>query len=521
MLARPLLTLPFAAAHLRLPWLVCLACVTLGSTGVRGDELGLPPGVVDSQDPRDVPESPLESLDRIDVPDGFRVTLFASEPQLGQPIAFDFDDRGRLWVVECYSHPHWQPTGHDRVLIFEDTDGDGSADRRTVFWDQGNYLSGIAVGHGGIFLCNTPELIFLPDADRDDVPDGPPEVRLDGWIHKNPNNVFNNLRYGPDGWLYGCVGQDQTALVGLPGAAAESRQSISRGVWRYHPYRQQFEVVAQGAVNPWGLDFNEYGDGFFTNCVLPHLWQLLRGAYYERRPGERDNPYAYGRMQPICDHRHWADGMWTDSRGGHGAHGDAGGGHAHTGAMIYLADQWPARYRGTFFTGNLHGNRINNDRLERLDSGYVGRHNEDFLFANSPWFRCLTQKVGADGSTFISDWHDVGECHDNDGSHRSSGRLYRVSYGPSSPAQPFDLQRLTCEQLAELQTHPNDWFARRSRRILQERTAAGYPPSVAVVDTLKRQLSRRRAGATSIAGPLGAACQRAGRRIIPGRFAGR
>ncbi len=473
----------------RLPWLALLATAALFSPGLRGEELGLPAGIVDSQDPRDTPETPAQSLARIKVPAGFRVTLFAGEPQLGQPIAFDFDDRGRLWVVEGYAHPDWQPTGHDRVLIFEDTDSDGTADRRTVFWDQGRYLSGIAVGHGGVFLCNTPELIFLPDNDRNDVPDGPPEPLLDGWIHKNPHNVFNNLCFGPDGWLYGSVGQDQVAKVGVPSAGPDARREISRGIWRYHPGRRQFEVVAQGAVNPWGLDFNEYGDGFFTNCVLPHLWLLLRGAYYERRLGEQDNPYVYERIQPICDHRHWAEGNWTDSRGGHGAHGDAGGGHAHTGAMIYLADQWPARYRGTFFTGNLHGNRINNDRLERIGSGYVGRHNQDFLFGNSPWFRCLSQKVGPAGSAFISDWHDVGECHDNDGSHRSSGRIYRVSYGASTPIEPFDLQQYTPQELVALQKHPNDWFARRGRRVLQERATAGTLPSGEIVDDLNDQLA--------------------------------
>ena len=434
-----------------------------------GQETGLPPGIVNSQDPRDIPDAPQKSEAAMEVPEGFHVTLVAAEPQIHQPIAFDFDDRGRLWVVECFSHPEWKAVGQDRVVILEDSDGDGRADRRQVFWNQGRYLTGIAYGYGGVFLCNTPDLIFVPDSDDDGRPDGPPEVLLEGWSHRNRNNVFNNLCFGPDGWLYGAVGQDQPFRVGPPGTPEEDRAVLSRGIWRYHPRDRQFEVVALGAVNPWGLDFNEVGDGFFTNCVLPHLWHLIRGAYYERRPGERDHALAYERIGPICDHRHWGEGPWTSSRGGRGSHHQAGGGHAHTGAAIYLADQWPAPFRGLFYTGNLHGNRINRDTLERRGSSYVARHRPDFLMAHSPWFRCLSQKVGPDGSMYITDWHDVGECHDNDGSHRSSGRLYRVSFG-QPPTVQVALATASDEELGELLEHANAWYRRRARRLLQERS---------------------------------------------------
>jgi hypothetical protein len=117
----------------------------------------LPPGVVDTQDPNDISLSPEESLSRITAPEGFHVTLFAGEPDLRRPIAFDFDDRGRLWVVENYSHPYFErETGSDRILILEDADHDGRFDKRTVFWDKGRYLSGIAIGHGGVWIANTP-----------------------------------------------------------------------------------------------------------------------------------------------------------------------------------------------------------------------------------------------------------------------------------------------------------------------------------------------------------------------------
>ena len=161
----------------------------------------LPPGVVNTQNPADVSLTPTESLNRLKVPKGFHATLFAAEPSIRRPIAFDFDDRGRLWVVENYSHPKWKKDGSsDRVIILEDTDGDGEFDKRKVFWDKGRYLTGIAFGHGGVWLANTPELSFIPDRDGDDVPDSEPVAMLDGF-QVSSNNVVNNLHWGPDGWL--------------------------------------------------------------------------------------------------------------------------------------------------------------------------------------------------------------------------------------------------------------------------------------------------------------------------------
>ena len=444
--------------------------VFLFASTVLSDDL--PRGAVNTQDPRDVSLSPQESLARITVPDGFHVTLFAGEPDVRRPIAFDFDDRGRLWVVENYSHPEWNPHGAmDRILILEDSDHDGEFDRKTVFWDKGRYLTGIAVGHGGVWIANTPELSFIPDGDFDDVPDSDPVVMLDGF-QISKNNVLNNFHWGPDGWLYGAIGLSDPSRVGRPGSPDEERTQITRGIWRFHPIRHDFEVVAEGMVNPWGADFNEFGDLFTTNTVIAHLWHIVPGMYCQRRDSEQDNPYVYRRIQSITNHLHWGGGQWQSSRKLDGRHSVAGGGHAHCGAMIYLGDNWPKVYRGKFFTANLHGNRVNCDQLVPSRSTYVGVHDEDFLFGNDPWFRGLSVKYGPDGGVYVSDWHDFGECHDSDGSHRSSGRIYKVVFGkPEKPS--VDLRGLSDHELVALHVHPNAWFVRHARRILQERAAAG------------------------------------------------
>src|SRR2546427_2053942 len=141
--------------------------------------------------------------------------------------------------------------------------------------------------------------------------------------------------------------------------------------------------------------------------------------------------------------------------------------------MIYLGDNWRDKYRHTIMMGNIHGNRLLYDELERQGSGYVGRHGKAFLMANDPWFRPISVQYGPDGGVFVSDWNDLGECHDSDGVYRASGRIYKVTYGKAKPAGDFDLRKLSDRELVTLQLHKNDWFVRHSRRILQERAAAG------------------------------------------------
>jgi putative membrane-bound dehydrogenase-like protein len=425
----------------------------------------------------DTPNRPLppsEAPAHMTVPEGFRVSLFAGEADVVQPIAFTFDDRGRLWVVECYSYPNWLTSGQgkDRVLIFEDKDGRGHFTSCKVFWDKGTNLSGIQVGFGGVWLCATPNLLFIPDRDGDDVPDGPPVVVLDGWDLKAKHNVFNSLTWGPDGWLYGCNGILSNSRVGKPGTPADQRVAINCGVWRYHPTKERFEVVANGTTNPWGLDFDDYGQMFITNCVIHHLWHVIPGAHFQRMYGQDFNPHLYRLMESCADHIHWGGGPWQTSRGGKGEHDQPGGGHAHVGAMVYLGDNWPERYRNGVFMCNLHGSRVNHDTLERHGSGYVAHHAKDFLLANDPWFRGLVIQYGPDGGVFVSDWTDTGECHNYDRVDRTNGRIYKVSYG-QTVAFKGDLARFSDADLVKYQLHRNDWQVRHARRILQERAAAG------------------------------------------------
>jgi putative membrane-bound dehydrogenase-like protein len=444
--------------------------------------IALAPGSrYDAADPKpaDRPIPPKDAAKAMTVPTGFKVTLFAGEPDVVQPIAMTFDDRGRLWVVECLSYPNWRAdgTGGDRVVILEDTDGDGTFDKKTVFLDNGSNLSGIELGFGGVWLCSVPNLIFIPVKDGEDKPAGPPEVVLDGWNLKDTkHNIFNSLAWGPDGWLYGLNGIQSKSRVGKPGTPDKDRVFFDCGVWRYHPTRKTFEVVAWGTTNPFGLDWDDYGQMFMTNCVIDHLWHVVPGGHYQRMYGDDPNPHVYGYMRSCCDHLHWGGGAWTTSRstgvGGSPQHSAAGGGHAHSGCAVYLGDNFPPEYRNSVFMCNIHGNRLNRDKLERTPAGYVGKHAADFLFANDSWFRGLCVKCGPEGGLYVSDWCDTGECHNYDKADVTNGRIYKITYGTPKP-WAGDVSKLSDAELVKLQLHPNDWFVRHARRVLQERAAAG------------------------------------------------
>ncbi|TWU26026.1 PVC-type heme-binding CxxCH protein [Bythopirellula polymerisocia] len=413
-----------------------------------------------------------EAVAVMKLPEGFKAQLFASEPEVRQPIAMAIDDRGRIWIAEAYEYPIRAPEGkgRDRILIFEDTDGDGKSDKRTVFAEGLNLVSGIELGFGGVWVGAAPYLMFIPDRDGDDRPDGEPEILLDGWAYQDTHETLNTFIWGPDGWLYGCHGVFTHSRVGKPGTPDDQRVPLNAAIWRYHPTRHEFEVFSEGTSNPWGVDFDDHGQAFCTACVIPHLFHMIQGGRYQRQAGQHFNPYIYGDIQTIADHRHY---LGDNPHGGNGNSDDAGGGHAHAGAMIYLGDSWPEKYRGRIFMNNIHGQRINTDILKPEGSGFVGSHGPDFLLTGDIASQILNLRYGPDGQAFVIDWYDTNACHHNtvEGHDRSNGRIYKIAYGDDKYA-PIDLADRTDLELAELVLKKNDWYVRHGRRLMQERHAA-------------------------------------------------
>ena len=462
------------------------------------------------------------------LPEGFRMQVAAAEPLVQQPIAMAWDMKGRLWIAEnntyAESAKRLDLDLNDRIVILEDTDKDGAFDKRTIFHDKLKQLTSIEVIDGGVFALAPPNLYFFPDTNRDDATDGIPQILVSGFNTNIRHNFANGLRFGPDGWLYGRHGilgasdvivQDRmsTDLAGYPTRPADRPlprfpppgglaipgtialtpgmstvvppTRLTCGVWRYHPQSQVIEMVCEGTTNPWGMDWDAHGNLFFINTVIGHLWHAIPGSHLQRMYGEDSDPYAYELLPHIADHVHWdSKGEdWRETRKGPPSSGtdQAGGGHAHSGMMIYQAEQWPSEYRNHLFTLNLHGRRINRERLDRVGSGFVGRHQPDMVFWSDPWFRGIELSTAPDGTVYVLDWSDIGECHEDDGVHRTSGRIYRIAH--ESPISEDTLRSLfPSEVLAGKQSskalishsncvkilqHPNIWYARELWKGLQ------------------------------------------------------
>jgi putative membrane-bound dehydrogenase-like protein len=427
------------------------------------------------------PMAPDEVVKTAKLPPGFVLSVFAAEPHVQNPIAITTDERGRLWVAENYS---WAGGGaggfdgnqRDRIVVLEDSDGDGKHDKRTVFWDSARKLTSVEVGYGGVWAICLPNLLFIPDANRDDIPDSAPQIVLDGLNEGSVGHTpANGLKWGPDGWLYARHGIQATSSIGKPGSGESQRIKINTGVWRYHPTRGSVETIMHGMTNSWGFDFDQYGEQFVINTVIGHLWHVVPGSHTRRMYGVDLNPYTFQLIEQAADHVHWDTGeSWGDVRKGvTDKTSAAGGGHAHIGLMIYQGDNWPEEYRNRAYTLNLHGLRINSDILVRQGAGFTAKHGPDLCFLKDPWFRGMDLISGPDGGVYIADWSDTGECHDHDGVHRTSGRIYKLTYGQPKKVPAFDLTKMDMGDLVKQQLQANVWWPRQARRILAERASLG------------------------------------------------
>ena len=406
---------------------------------------------------------------------GYAVKAWAGEPMIQQPMAFCWDDRGRLWVAENLDYETrgrgFSNSGKSRILILEDTNRDGVADSRKIFMEGIVFPSALAVGFDGVYIGAPPNLLFVPDRDGDDKADSADvEVRLTGWGIRDRHEVLNSLHWGPDGWLYGLQGFATPSKIRKPAGKGRlykprepfpedilegDGEEINGGVWRYHPTKDRFEVVAHGFSNPWGIDYDAKGQLVMSACVIPHLWHVVPGGIYQRQGGQHFNPYVYSDIQTIADHRHRS---------------------AHGGARVYLSDAFPESQQGRVFMANIHEHAVLSDVLERKGSGFTARHGEDFVMANNAQWVGFSVEIGPDGALYVLDWHDADICG-ADVLHHETGRIFRIAPTESRaadwPGRYSDLRTMTDTELVALQTSRSDWHARRARVILQGRAVKG------------------------------------------------
>jgi putative membrane-bound dehydrogenase-like protein len=416
---------------------------------------------------------PEEAAGKMTVPKGFTVRLVAAEPDVRQPVCIEFDGRGRLWVIQYLQYPNPAglkrvavdrysrtaydrvpepppkgPRGADRITILDQFDKAGRARRARDFLTGLNLASGIAFGHGGVFVLNPPYLLFYPDKDRDDIPDGDPDVLLTGFGMEDAHSVANSLTWGPDGWLYGCQGSTVTAHIrGI---------TFQQGVWRYHPIRHTFELFCEGGGNSWGLDFDRHGNLLYSTNVGGYVMlHGVQGGYYWKsfgKHGALHNPHAYGYFDHV-PHEHFT------------------GGHVTVGGLIYRGGSFPERFRGKYFAADLLGHALHWHTLTPDGSSFRSAHGGTLLQANDTWFAPSDLTTGPDGSLYVADWNDKRTAHPDPDADwdRSNGRVYKIEAADTRPVEPFDLSQLPRERLLALLSHRNVWFRRRARRVLADR----------------------------------------------------
>ncbi len=417
--------------------------------------------------------NPQEAVENMTIKEGYQVNAFAAEPMITQPMAFCWDDKGRMWIAEnrdYESRKHgFANHGDSRILILEDTDKDGVADKKTVFLEKIPFPAAIAVGFDGLYLGAPPNLLFVPDKDGDDKADEADiEVLLTGWGIRDRHETINSLHWGPDGWLYGLEGFATPSKIRKPKGKGKIYRhndafpddlleadgvDINGGVWRWHPTKKRFEVVAHGFSNPWGIDYDAKGQLFISACVIPHLFHIIPGGIYHRQGGRHFNPYVYEDIQTIVDHRHRS---------------------AHGGARVYLSDAFPEDQRGRIFMANIHEHAVLSDVLNPNGSGFTASHGEDFMLANNAAWIGFSMEIGPEGGLYVLDWHD-GDICGNEVLHKETGRVFRImpkeSLAKDWEGRYADLNTMTDVQLVDLQASKSDWHAKRARVILQNRAA--------------------------------------------------
>jgi putative membrane-bound dehydrogenase-like protein len=419
--------------------------------------------------------TPEQAVKEMTLVDGYNVNAWAGEPMVVQPMAFCWDDRGRLWVAENLDYENrvsgFSNSGRSRIVILEDTNHDGAADSRKVFMEGIIFPTALAVGFDGVFVGAPPNLLFIPDRNGDDKADvNDIEVRLTGWGIADRHETLNSFHWGPDGWLYGLQGYATSSKIRKPQGKGRiytrdepfpenvlqgDGVEMDGGVWRYHPTKDVFEVVAHGFSNPWGIDYDRKGQLFISACVIPHMWHVLLGGIYQRQGGQHLNPYVYSDIDTIADHRHRS---------------------AHGGARIYQSDAFPRSQLGRIFMANIHEHAVLSDILVPRGSGFVASHGDDFLMANNAQWLGFSLEIGPEGALYVLDWHD-GDICGMDVLQKETGRIFRVtpkiSEAVNWAGRYSDLRTMTDEQLVDLQRSASDWHARRARIILQNRAAKG------------------------------------------------
>ncbi|MCA9122475.1 MAG: c-type cytochrome [Planctomycetaceae bacterium] len=435
------------------------------------------------------PLSVAEALKKFHTPDDLAIDAVLSEPEIGQPLFIDFDERGRMWVLNYKQYPNPAgltavsrdkylrtvfdkvpppPPNHfpgrDKITIHEDTDGDGKYDKHKTFVDGLSIAVSFARGRGGVFVMNPPYLLFYPDADKDDVPDGDPEVLLEGFGIEDSHSVAANLRWGPDGWIYGSQGSTVTGQIKHYGTDEKPIHSMGQLIWRYHPETRKYEIFAEGGGNTFGVEIDSKGRVYSGhNGGDTRGFHYVQGGYYQKsfgKHGELTNPYAFGYFPAMGHH---SVPRFT-----------------HT-YVIYEGAALSAKYAGKLFgVGPLQSEVVISD-VQPKGTTFTTNDIDRAITSDDPWFRPVEIKVGPDGAIYVADFYEQRIDHASHHQGRvtpDTGRIYRLRAPESEPTKPDDYSSLSALELLEILKHENKLHRQIALRLLGDLHDSSIVPTV-------------------------------------------
>jgi len=412
---------------------------------------------------------------------GYEITLVASEemfPDLAKPVAMNFDSKGRMWVSTMPSYPQWKPKTKldDKILILEDDNGDGRADRCKVFADGLHQPTGFELGHGGAYVAEQPDILFLKDTDGDDKADT--RVRkLFGFDTADSHHGLAAFEWGPDGALYFNEGTFKQSQVESPYGLQRLSEA---GVWRYDPRTERMEVHSSlSFANPWGHVFDKWGQNFIADASPGYNYWATpisgKSIYPDKHPGGsqakgHDNPGSKIEKEP----RHFIEKRTRPS----------------SGCEIVSSRQFFEKDQGNFLINNVIGDRsVLQHTMADKDSGFEGKEVTPLVYCEDGNFRPVDLQFGPDGALYIIDWHNalIGHLQHNlrepyrDHSH---GRIWRVAAKDRPVVKAPQIDKASIASLLELMKEPEDRTRYRVRRELAAR------PTKDVVDGLKTWLRK-------------------------------
>lgn len=365
------------------------------------------------------PLSPNEEMQGFKVPAGFRVQLFADEMLLGgKPINMAFDARGRLWVSSTREYPYavpkdkWSPDttaapgSRDSIRILEDTDGDGRADKVTVFAKDLNVPTGVLPYKNGCIAWSIPNILYLEDTDGDGQCDKRSIVLGPLGYEKDTHGMISSLRLGLDGWVYATHGFNNTSHVKAKDGSTLDLHSGN--TFRFKPDGSRVEIWTRGQVNPFGLCWDSMGNLYSADCHSSPIYQLIRGAFYPSFGKPHD---GLGFAPVMCAHSHGSTGI---------------------SGVVYLdGDVWGPEWNDHTFLGNPVTSKVNHDHVTFSGTTPTAHEEPDFMTSTDPWFRPVDLHLGPDSALYVVDFYNriIGHYEvplDHPGRDRERGRIWRV-----------------------------------------------------------------------------------------------